>query len=241
MDPARRSCVNLSMMFRVRVLVMSVLFGACQHASPDPVAAPAPATAASDGDQQLVFSAKRDRTELVFTAPTAEHVTVSAISHLAGTAWDVDLVVDGKVVETVHTSARSTGEGNNLEPIAAVATVPEGVLFISGSSKTNGKPDNVYDARVLSWDASKKQLVVARKIAFEQRWSPGPDDDMGASVGSDGCPATEPVLNSACPTPVQNPNLGCGYPAARAGAVPHHCLCSDAKWACYPEGQPENP
>jgi predicted small lipoprotein YifL len=64
---------------------------------------------------------------------------------------------------------------------------------------------------------------------------------QSAPVGSDGCPATEPAVDSACSAPVEEPNIGCGYPPQAAGAIPHHCLCSQSKWACYPEPAPENP
>ncbi len=138
-----------------------------------------PVGAPSASDQELVSSADTTRTELQWKSPSGESITVAAKKRLNGNTWMVDLLIDGRVIETIDTGAeKESADGfKQYDPLAGVAGIAEGVLFISGSSKLTGKPDDKYDSRVLAWDAGKKQLVVARSIVFEVAYDPLLDDE----------------------------------------------------------------
>src|SRR3989442_304981 len=129
--------------------------------APAPTPAPAPAAPAAKADpakdKELVTSVAPDKSELEWTSPSGGKVKVAATKHLVGNTFAVDLVIDGKVIETVTTGAEKPDANGftHYEPKAYVAPIPEGVLFVAGTTKVTGKPDDTFDARVLTWDGSK--------------------------------------------------------------------------------------
>jgi hypothetical protein len=131
----------------------------------------------SQKDRDLIQPSSLEKSELSWTAPSGEQITVAAKTHLVGDQFSVDLVVNGNVVETVATQAKKPNEDGwkQYDPIASVAAIPEGVLFVAGRSKNTGKPEEYYDARVLTWDAAAKTLAVARKIQWEHAYDPSKD------------------------------------------------------------------
>jgi hypothetical protein len=148
-------------------------------ARPKPVTPPpasaAPATGkATQADRDLVASIAPDKSQLTWTTPSGEHVKVEARKRIVKDAFVVDLVVDGRVLETVQTGAEKPDENgfSHYEPKAYVGPIPQGVLFVGGTSKITGKPDEQFDARVLTWDKASQQLVIARKIQFEDLYDP---------------------------------------------------------------------
>jgi hypothetical protein len=140
---------------------------------------PSAAGDAGDKDKALVLGAASDATRIEWSAPTGDKVTVAVTKHLVGNVFAVDLVVAGKVVDTVKTGAEKPDANGftHYEPKAYVATIGEGVLFVAGTTKITGKPDDSYDARVLTWSDATKTLAVARKIQFEVAYDPAMDKD----------------------------------------------------------------
>jgi len=150
-------------------------------AAPSPAPVPKPAKFgvddASDRDKNLVRAAQL-RPELVWTAPTGDKIKIAATKRIKRDTFVVDIVVGTGVVETIDTGAEKPDETGfvHYEPRAGVAQLTDGVLVVAGATKVTGKADDSYDARVLAWDAAKKQLVVARSIRFEDAYDPSRDD-----------------------------------------------------------------
>ena len=144
-----------------------------------PKAAPAKAQAGepSDKDKELVRTAAPDQAELAWASPAGDKVTVKAVKRLAGDTFVVDVVIADKVVETIKTGAEKPDANGftHYEPKASVSALPDGVLVVAGTTKITGKPDDSFDARVLTWDATGKQLAVSRTIAFSDTYDPSMD------------------------------------------------------------------
>src|SRR5262249_28720073 len=154
------------------------------HAAPAevvPAPPPPPSKVATDGpsdkDKELVRAANLVKTELQWTTPSGDKIRIAARKRLKGETFVVDIVVGTAIVETIDTGAEKPDETGfvHYEPRAGVVVVPDGVLVVAGATKVTGKADDSYDARLFVWDAAKKQLVVAKKIAFEDAYDPSKD------------------------------------------------------------------
>jgi hypothetical protein len=145
---------------------------AVEKAKPDPAKAdPTKKAEPSAKDIDLVTTV--DKTSFDYTSPTGEKVKVEARKKLKGT-WIVEMVVDGKVVETFDSKIEK--DDIHYEASGAIGAAPEGVVFVSKIIKVTGKASDTYEARILAWDAAKKQLAVSRKFEYEASYQPGVDD-----------------------------------------------------------------
>ncbi len=137
---------------------------------PDPATRKPPADPPpSDADKQLVAGASAiTATELEFNAPSGEKIPLKIVKRVDGATWVTDIVVNGKVDETIDTTVPK--DATTSQPKASVVRMANVVVFVSGVTRTDG--DDRYDARVYGWSDATKQLALAKAIRFSAKLAP---------------------------------------------------------------------
>jgi hypothetical protein len=150
-----------------------------EAAKPEPAKAqPKPAdklqwTAAqpSDADKDLVrthATSDRDKTTVTFKRDGAS-IDVATVQRLVGDTYVVDLMIGGKVVDTLETGTEKPDPETGFhrsEAHASVGLIPSGVLVVVDVAKVTGRAVDDYEARELVWNPATKQLDPARKLEF---------------------------------------------------------------------------
>lgn len=129
-------------------------------------------TDVTDNDKTLVINATGiDTKDITFNAPTGERVPVKVAVRADA---KIDVTIGDKLFETIDAGV-AAGDPK-WEAVGSVVRIQNTVVVVAGArTKTAQPPTYKFDARVFTWDATGKQLALAKKIAFEHLLVPPPE------------------------------------------------------------------
>jgi hypothetical protein len=137
------------------------------HHEPAPL--PAADTAPNEADRQLIAGAAAvTATELEYNAPSGEKLPLQIVTRVDGATWVTDIVVNGKVAETIDTTIPKDDKAT--QPKASVVRMANVVVFLTGVTRPDA--DDRYDARIYGWNDATKQLALAKVIRFTGELAP---------------------------------------------------------------------